>query len=43
VAEVGWSERHDWEDFRSRLAAHGPKLRELGVNFHPSKQVDWED
>ena len=25
----------DWEDFRDRLAAHGPLLRELGVNFHP--------
>jgi hexosaminidase len=42
VAEVGWSPRSDWEDFRSRLAAHGPLLRELGVNFHPSQQIPWE-
>ena len=41
VAEVGWSPTRDWEDFRSRLAAHGPLLRDLGVNFHPSKQIDW--
>ena len=31
--------RHDWEDFRTRLAAHGPLLEELGVNFHRSKQI----
>jgi hexosaminidase len=41
VAEVGWSARQDWEDFRTRLAAHGPLLSELGVNFHRSKQIDW--
>jgi len=43
TAEVGWSPAHDWDDFRTRLAAHGPLLRELGVNFHPSKQIDWDD
>jgi hexosaminidase len=42
TAEVGWSATRDWEDFRARLAAHGPLLRELGVNFHPSRQVDWQ-
>jgi hexosaminidase len=42
VAEVGWSGRHDWEGFRTRLAAHGPLLEGLGVNFHRSKQVDWK-
>ena len=42
VAEVGWSARHDWEDFRTRLGAHGPLLERLGVNFHRSKQVDWD-
>jgi hexosaminidase len=41
IAEAGWSARHDWEDFRSRLATHGPLLEQLGVNFHRSKQIDW--
>ncbi|WP_053225755.1 family 20 glycosylhydrolase [Solirubrobacter soli] len=41
TAEVGWSATRDWEDFRARLAAHGPLLRDLGVGFHPSKQIDW--
>src|SRR4051812_27306705 len=30
VAEVGWSARRDWEDFRARLGAHGPLLEGLG-------------
>jgi hexosaminidase len=42
VAEVGWSPRLDWEDFRARLATHGPLLEGLGVNFHRSKQIDWQ-
>ena len=42
VAEVGWSARRDWEDFRIRLAAHGPLLESLGVNFFRSPQIDWQ-
>jgi hexosaminidase len=41
VAEVGWSQRRDWEDFRLRLAAHGPRWEALGLNFHRSPQVPW--
>jgi len=41
LAEVGWSAARDWEDFRARLATHGPLLERLGVNFHRSKQIDW--
>jgi hexosaminidase len=41
VAEVGWSERRDWEDFKLRLAAHGRQWEALGLNFHRSPQVPW--
>jgi hexosaminidase len=41
VAEVGWSSALDWEDFRGRLALHGPLLEGLGVQFHRSSQIDW--
>jgi hexosaminidase len=43
VAEIGWSPRatHDWESFRRRLAAFGPRWRAQGIAFHPSPQVDW--
>ena len=43
VAEVAWSpqQRRGWEDFRTRLAAHGPRLQALGVNFYRSPQIPW--
>lgn len=43
IAEVGWSQTgsRSWSGFRTRLAAHGPRLSALGVNFYRSPQVDW--
>ena len=43
VAEVGWSSQgaRDWEEFRARLAVHGPRLAALGVNFYRAPQVEW--
>ena len=44
VAEVGWSPAaaRRWEDFRTRLGAHGPRLTALGVNFHRAPAVPWQ-
>jgi hexosaminidase len=44
IAEVGWSpgEGRNWESFSERLAAHGPRLAALGVNFHRSPEVPWK-
>jgi hexosaminidase len=43
VAEVGWSPpgRRDWDGFRRRLAAQGPRWSALGVAYHRSPQVPW--
>lgn len=43
IAEVGWSSQaaRNWEGFRTRIAAHAPRWRLMGVNFYPSPQVDW--
>jgi hexosaminidase len=43
VAEVGWSPAagRDWEGFRRRLAAHGPRWSAMGVRYHRSPQVPW--
>jgi hexosaminidase len=45
VAEIGWSPRstHDWESFRRRLAAFGPRWRAQGVAFYPSTVIDWAE
>jgi hexosaminidase len=44
VAEVAWSPSsgREWDDFRARIAAHGPRWSALGVNFYRSPQVEWE-
>ncbi len=43
-AEIGWSqaECRGWEEYRLRLAAHGPRLTAMGVDFYRSPQVPWE-
>ena len=44
VAELAWSpaSSRDWESFRSRIAAHAPRWRLLGINYYPSPQVAWQ-
>ncbi|MFI1437761.1 beta-N-acetylhexosaminidase [Streptomyces fructofermentans] len=43
VAELGWSpaSTHDWDDYRVRLAAQGPRWDALGIGYHRSPQVPW--
>jgi hexosaminidase len=43
IAEVGWSPAslRSWESFRTRVAAHAPRWRLLGINYYPSPQVAW--
>ncbi|MFL5582942.1 MAG: beta-N-acetylhexosaminidase [Gemmatimonadaceae bacterium] len=43
IAEVGWTAqgRRQWEDFRTRIAAHAPRWRLLGMNYYPTPQVNW--
>jgi len=36
VAELGWSNRTDWGDFRMRMAAELDRYRALGIGFAPS-------
>lgn len=44
IAEIGWSPQagRDWSEYRTRLAAQGPRLQALGVNFYPSPEVPWQ-
>ncbi|MFC4072174.1 beta-N-acetylhexosaminidase [Actinoplanes subglobosus] len=43
VAEVAWSpcEGRDWQSFRERLAAFGPRWDAAGIRFHRSPEIDW--
>ncbi len=44
LAEVGWSAQaqREWDGFRTRIGAHAPRWRLLGINFYASPQVEWE-
>jgi hexosaminidase len=45
IAEIGWSpvEGRGWDEYRHRLAAHGPRWEALAVNFYRSPQVPWPE
>lgn len=44
IAEIGWSpaSTHSWNDYRTRLAAQGPRWEFQAVDFYRSPQVPWE-
>ena len=44
IAEIGWSPAagRSWAEYRTRLAAHGPRWDVLSVNFYRSPEVAWE-
>ncbi|HZY45271.1 MAG TPA: beta-N-acetylhexosaminidase [Anaerolineae bacterium] len=43
IAEIGWSAAsRDWDEYKVRLAAHGPRLTNMSVNFYRSPQVPWQ-
>jgi hexosaminidase len=43
VAELGWSpaSTHDWDAYKERLAAQGPRFSALGIDYYRSAQVPW--
>ncbi|WP_275936285.1 hypothetical protein [Sinosporangium album] len=40
---MAWSRREarEFEDFAVRPAAHAPRWRRLGIDFHRSPQIPW--
>lgn len=43
-AEIGWSapETRNWNDYKTRLAAHGDRFEAMGINFYRSAQIQWK-
>ncbi|MEV6566335.1 beta-N-acetylhexosaminidase [Streptomyces kronopolitis] len=43
IAELGWSPAatHDWDDYKVRLAAQGPRWDALGIGYYRSPEVPW--
>jgi hexosaminidase len=45
VAEVGWTpaQSRSWDEYKNRLAKHGPRMKAKGINFYRSARVPWID
>ncbi len=45
VAEIGWTpvENRNWDEYKIRLANHGPKMKAKGIDFYRSSRVPWVD
>ncbi|MEV6119991.1 beta-N-acetylhexosaminidase [Streptomyces sp. NPDC052077] len=43
IAELGWSPAatHDWDAYKVRLAAQGPRWEAMGIDYHAAPQVPW--
>ena len=43
-AEIGWSPAagRSWDEYRIRLATHGPRLSAMGINYYRSPLVPWK-
>ena len=42
LAELAWSSKgQNWQEYKFRLAAHGPRMESMGVNFFRSPDVEW--
>jgi hexosaminidase len=43
LAEIAWSpeENRGWDEYKVRLANHGPRMQALDIDFYPSAKVPW--
>ncbi|WP_407552952.1 beta-N-acetylhexosaminidase [Streptomyces sp. Pv4-95] len=43
IAELGWSpaSTHDWETYKVRLAAQGPRWDAMGIGYYRAPEVPW--
>ena len=45
IADLAWcsSSSGNWEEYKTRLARHGDRLKAMQINYYPSKLVQWAD
>jgi hexosaminidase len=45
IAEIGWSApgARNWDNYKTRLGNHGPRLKAMNINYYPSKRVEWKE
>lgn len=44
-AEIGWTApgSRNWEEYKIRLAEHGKRFNDWGIDFYKSKRVPWKE
>jgi hexosaminidase len=44
-AEIGWSvpASRNWEEYKVRLGKHGARMKAKGIDYYPSKKVNWAE
>lgn len=43
IAEIAWSpQNRSWDEYKVRLAKHGKKMTDKGINFYKSAKVSWQ-
>jgi hexosaminidase len=42
-AEIGWSAdtNRNWDEYKTRLGKHAPRMKAMGIDFYRSKLVEW--
>ncbi|GAB3175792.1 beta-N-acetylhexosaminidase [Telluribacter humicola] len=45
IAEVAWSPStvRDWNTYKVRLGKHAARMKAMGIDFYPSKKVQWTE
>jgi hexosaminidase len=43
IAEIGWTSKsvRNWDEYKLRLGRHGERFTAMGIDYYPSKLVDW--
>ena len=43
IAEIAWSPAEDrnWDEYKLRLGAHGPRMKAKGIDYYSSPRVPW--
>ena len=45
IAEIGWSPAasRSWDDYKLRLAGHGPRMKAMSIDFYKSPLIPWTE
>jgi hexosaminidase len=45
LAEIGWTPlpERNWNEYKERLGKHAMQLKNMGIDYFPSKLVPWSD